>query len=85
MVQKMMLVVGLLAAGTAFAGDDDDGPDVIYQPVTEIEMGGVDLEGTIVRPELKLSTERAKASFPSFIRLRAEWKQEMKQSVNDVK
>ena len=85
MVRVMTIVFGMMAAGTAFAGDEPVAPKVVYKAVTEVTFGEVGLEGEMIRPEVKISTERAKAHFPSFIQLRTEWKQEMARSVNDVK
>ena len=85
MVRAMAMVLAITAAGTAFAGEETVEPKVVYKAVTEVTFGELGLEGELIKPEVKISTERAKAHFPSFIRLRAEWKQEMAQSVNDVK
>ena len=85
MVRAMTMVLAMTAAGTAFAGDKTVEPKVVYQSVSEVDFEVVDVDGKVVKPTGVISMERAKAHFPSFIRLRAEWKQEMAQSVNDVK
>ena len=81
-----------LAIAAAFAlfatpalAQDDDGRQVKYKERTEIDFEGVDVQGELVKPQGQLLLDRRKASFNPLIRLREDFNNEMKQSVDEVK
>lgn len=84
---KLFLVGALtLAAAPAFAQEaDESGRSVKYKERTEIDFEGVDVQGELVKPQGQLLLDRRKASFNPLIRLRTEFNNEMKQSVDEVK
>lgn len=86
MMRKTLALVGTLAffATPAFAQDDADRA-VKYKERTEIDFEGVDVQGELVKPQGQLLLDRRKASFNPLIRLREDFNNEMKQSVDEVK
>ena len=64
---------------------DEDGNTVFRPLVTEVEFTGVDVEGTFVKPEVKIFAERPGMTTTSLITLRTDFDAEMAQSVSQVK
>jgi len=64
---------------------DDTNRQVKYKERTEIDFEGVDVQGELVKPQGQLLLDRRKASFNPLIRLREDFNQEMKDSVDQVK
>ncbi len=87
MLRKTLAIVGVLAftATPALAQDDDASRQVKYKERTEIDFEGVDVQGELVKPQGQLLLDRRKASFNPLIRLREDFNNEMKQSVDEVK
>lgn len=88
MTPHKLFLVGALAlvASPALAQETDDaGRSVKYKERTEIDFEGVDVQGELVKPQGQLLLDRRKASFNPLIRLRTEFNNEMKQSVDEVK
>jgi len=76
----------LLLATLAFAGDDEtEDRKVVYKQKTEIDFEGLEVEGVLQKPQSALVLERKKASFNPLIKLRTDWKEEMDQSVDEIK
>lgn len=79
----------LLLVGLAWAGDDiewdDDGKRVVYKSKTEIDFEDLEIEGVLQKPQSALVLERKKANFNPLIKLRTDWKDEMDQSVDEIK
>ena len=73
----------LLAAGPALA--QDSGRDVKYKDRTVIDFEGVDVTGELVKPQGQLLLDRRKADFNPLIKLRTNFNDEMKRSVDEVK
>jgi hypothetical protein len=70
----------------AFAQEtDDSGRQIKYKERTEIDFEGVDVTGELVKPQGQLLLDRRKANFNPLIKLRQDFNDEMKQSVNEVK
>lgn len=86
-----LLSIAALAAfagSPAFAQDDveeESGRRIKYKERTEIDFEGVDVTGELVKPSGALLLDRKKADFNPLIRLRENFDQEMKQSVDEVK
>jgi len=86
MTRFSILALTLLALPvTAFAQEDADGRQIKYKERTEIDFEGVDVTGELVKPQGALLLDRRKANFNPLIKLRQDFKDEMKQSVNEVK
>ena len=56
-----------------------------YKAKTEIDFEGVEVAGELVKPQGALLLDRKKGSFNPLIKLRANFNEEMAQSVNEVK
>ena len=82
-----MLYLTLLLLNPSYADDPVviDDRKVIYKAKTEIDFEGVDVEGTLVKPQGSLLLERKSASFNPLIKLRADFDKEMGDSVNEIK
>ncbi|MEZ4234854.1 MAG: hypothetical protein R3F59_01535 [Myxococcota bacterium] len=94
MTRALLLFVGTLIAAPAFAQDDggaggdvdsDSGRQIKYKERTEIDFEGVDVTGELVKPQGTLLLDRRKANFNPLIKLRENWNEEMKQSVDEIK
>ena len=73
---------------SAFAQDDtepDSGRTIKYKEKTEIDFEDVDVNGELVKPSGSLLLDRKRASFNPLIRLRQDFNDEMKASVDEVK
>ena len=73
----------ILLASIAIAGEGDD--KVVYKTKTEIDFEDLEIEGTLQKPQSALVLERKKASFNPLIKIRVDWKEEIEQSVDEVK
>jgi len=81
-----LLTASLLVTGSAWAQDtDEDGRQIKYKDRTEIDFEGVDVTGELVKPQGQLLIDRRKATFNPLIRLRENFNDEMKRSVDEVK
>lgn len=86
MTRILALSLLLSAPSLAFAQDEDEsGRQVKYKERTEIDFDGVDVTGELVKPSGQLLSERRKATFNPLIRLRDNFNEEMKRSVDEVK
>lgn len=88
MIRLTLAVLALGFAAPAFAQDDSgdtSGREIKYKERTEIDFEGVDVEGELVKPQGALLLDRRKAQFNPLIRLRENFNDEMKSSVDEVK
>lgn len=88
MFRSLVLMSALFAAAPAFAqdeGDSGEGRQIKYKEREEIDFEGVDVTGELVKPQGSLLLDRRKANFNPLIKLRENWDEEMKQSVDEVK
>ena len=86
MLRKSLALVGAFAIfATPALAQDDENRQVKYKERTEIDFEGVDVQGELVKPQGQLLLDRRKASFNPLIRLREDFNNEMKQSVDEVK
>ena len=69
-------------SSVAFAEDDQK---VVYKERTEIDFEGLDVAGELVKPQGALLLDRKRASFNPLIKLRTDFNEEMKRSVNEIK
>ena len=82
------LVLFLMFSTTAMAQDPvspDEDRKVVYKQRTEIDFEGVEVEGTLVRPQGALILARKAGSFNPLIRLRMDFEPELNNSVNLIK
>lgn len=88
MLRKFLaLSIILLSVSPAYAGDEEEESDrkVVYKQKTEIDFEGLEVEGVLQKPQSALVLERKKARFNPLIKLRADWKDEMERSVDEIK
>ena len=64
---------------------DDSSRQIKYKERTEIDFEGVDVTGELVKPQGQLLLDRRKAEFNPLIKLRADFNDEMKASVDQIK
>ncbi|HIO73275.1 MAG TPA: hypothetical protein EYN38_09265 [Flavobacteriales bacterium] len=82
------LILLLMFSATAMAEDPvspDEDRKVVYKQRTEIDFEGVEVEGTLVRPQGSLILARKAGSFNPLIRLRMDFEPELNNSVNLIK
>ncbi len=65
--------------------DEESGRAIKYKERTEIDFDAVDVSGELVKPQETLISERRRASFNPLIRLRMDFNEEMRSSVDEVK
>ena len=70
-------------AAPALAQDEDQ--KIVYKKRTEIDFEGVEVAGELVKPQGALLLDRKRANFNPLIKLRADFNDEMDESVNLVK
>jgi len=75
----------LLLSTAAYADEEIEEPKVIYKQKTEIDFEGVEVDGTLVKPQGSLILDRKHAKFNPMIKLRTDFDDEMEQSVKEVK
>jgi hypothetical protein len=85
----VVLVAGWSLSGVALAQeggevDPESGRQIKYKERTEIDFEGVDVTGELVKPQGQLLLDRRKAEFNPLIKLRSEFNDEMKESVNEI-
>ena len=82
------LTLLLMFSATAMADDTEEPTQerrVVYKQRTEIDFEGVEVEGTLVRPQGALILARKAGSFNPLIRLRMDFEPELNNSVNLIK
>lgn len=83
----LLAAFAVLVPSVAMAQDDAgaEGRQVKYKERTEIDFEEVDVNGELVKPQGQLLLDRKRASFNPLIRLRSDWNEEMKASIDEVK
>ena len=84
-MKTILFIFALLFPLTAHAQDEEESRKVIYKQRTEIDFDSVDVNGELIKPVGALLIERKRAQFNPLIRLRDDWKDEMKKSIDKVK
>jgi hypothetical protein len=88
MTRTLLVAVGMLVAVPALAQEETDtesGRQIKYKERTEIDFEGVDVTGELVKPQGTLLLDRRRANFNPLIKLRENWNEEMKESVDEIK
>jgi hypothetical protein len=86
----VLSVVALSLSSSAAWAQDEEGADVgdrkvVYKTKTEIDFEGVEVAGELVKPQGALLLDRRRANFNPLIKLRTDFNDEMKQSVDEIK
>ncbi len=81
----MNLLLLLLISQPALANEPEEEPKVIYKQKTEIDFEGVEVDGTLVKPQGSLVLERKRAQFNSMVWIRSDFDDEMDKSVEEIK
>ena len=83
-MRYLLISILLGFISVANAGDNNE-PEVIYKPRTEIDFEGVEIAGELVRPQGALILQRRASTFNPLIKLRTDFNHEMSKSVDEVK
>ena len=84
-MRTILFILALLFPTMAHAQDKEEDRKVIYKERTEIDFESVDVTGALIKPAGALLIDRKRAQFNPLIRLRDDWKDEMKKSIDKVK
>jgi hypothetical protein len=84
-VRTFVLILALFFPFPANAQERGDNERFIYKQRTEIDFDGVDIQGTLVKPQGTLLLDRRAASFNPLIKLRENWNLEMKESIRTMR
>ena len=84
-MKTILFIFALLFPLSAHAQDEEESRKVIYKQRTEIDFDSVDVNGELIKPAGALLIDRKRAKFNPLIRLRTDWREEMKKSVDKVK
>jgi hypothetical protein len=79
---RFLLAAAVFFSGFAYADPPETSEDVQirYRSRTEIDFEGVEVEGSLVRPQGSLILDRKKGAFNPLIRLREEFNEEITDS-----
>jgi hypothetical protein len=85
MIRRSLLLFVVLGS-TAFAQADEetDASPVEYKDVTVLSFTDVEIEATLVAPQLRMLTEVRRGQFAPMIKLRTDFTPEMQQSTQDI-
>lgn len=78
-------MISLLLLASIARGADDESDRVTYKKKTEIDFEDLEIEGVLQKPQSALILDRKKASFNPLIKIRVDWKDEIEQSVDEIK
>lgn len=84
-MRTFVLILALFFPFPANAQERGDNERFIYKQRTEIDFDGVDIQGTLVKPQGTLLLDRRAASFNPLIKLRENWNLEMKESIRTIR
>ena len=84
-MRTFVLILALFFPFPANAQERGDNERFIYKQRTEIDFDGVDIQGTLVKPQGTLLLDRRAASFNPLIKLRENWNLEIKESIRTMK
>ena len=79
-----ILLLSSIALGNEVDSNSSKDAKIIYKKETEIDFEALELEGELVKPQGALLLERRRATFNPLIRLRSDFNEDMKQSVNGI-
>ena len=85
MKRIIISMIALFGFATSALAQDEANRSVKYKERTEIDFEGVDVSGELVKPQGQLLLDRKRANFNPLIRLRENFNDEMRRSVDEVK
>jgi hypothetical protein len=87
MLRKALILSLIFLPSHSAQAEDGEESDrkVVYKSKTEIDFEDLEIEGILQKPQSALVLERKKANFNPLIKLRTDWKDEMDQSVDEIK
>tara|TARA_Y100000592_G_scaffold53603_1_gene84578 strand:+ start:2443 stop:2688 length:246 start_codon:yes stop_codon:yes gene_type:complete len=74
-----------LLSGAAYANEDEPQPQVVYKQKTEIDFEGVEVDGSLVKPQGSLVLERKRAQFNSMVWIRTDFDDEIEKTIQEIK
>ncbi len=83
-MKTILFIFALLFPLTAHAQDKQEDRKVIYQQRTVIDFEDVDVTGELIKPAGAVVIDRKRAKFNPLIKLRQDFKSEMKRSIKQV-
>ena len=84
-MKTILFILALLFPFAAHAQDEEKDRKIIYKERTEIDFEDVDVTGELIKPQGALIISRKKATFPPLIKLREDWNDELKRTIDKVK
>jgi hypothetical protein len=85
----LIALAALLLAPAAFAQEetkaDSDNPNIRYRSRTEIDFEDVSVDGELKKPHGALVLDKRQTAFNPLIQMKADFNQEMVESVNQVR
>ena len=78
-------MISLLILASIARGADEADDRATYKKRTEIDFEDLEIEGVLQKPQSALILDRKKASFNPLIKIRIDWKDEIEQSVDEIK
>ena len=84
-MKTILFIFALLFPFAAHAQDKEEDRKVTYKQRTEIDFEDVDVTGELIKPQGALIISRKKATFPPLIKLREDWNDELKRTIDKVK
>ena len=84
-MRTILFILALLGPTMAQAQDKEEDRKIIYKERTEIDFEDVDVTGELIKPQGALIISRKKATFPPLIKLREDWNDELKRTIDKVK
>ena len=84
-MKTILFIFALLFPFSAHAKEEEESRKVIYKQRTEIDFEDVDVTGELIKPQGALIISRKKATFPPLIKLREDWNDELKRTIDKVK
>ncbi len=81
----MKYLILFLLSGAAYANEDEPQPQVVYKQKTEIDFEGVEVDGSLVKPQGSLVLERKRAQFNSMVWIRTDFDDEIEKTIQEIK
>ena len=83
--KKFIPLLAFLLFPQEAQGQEAEERQIKYKERTEIDFEGVDITGELVKPAGSLVMDRRKAQFNPLIRLRLDFDDKMKESIDEIK
>jgi hypothetical protein len=83
-MKTILFIFALLFPLSAHAQDEEESRKVIYKQRTEIDFDSVDVNGQLIKPAGALLIDRKRAQFNPLIKLRQDFRPEIKRTIRQV-